>query len=128
MHTQTAIHSATAALTLLLAPFARGADRYAGLDSAKYLSAPTVEATVAGEKPFTEGPAVDAQGNVFFTNTGEILKFSPETKELAVFRKPSNGANGSCFDSAGRLVNCEAGDGANGRVTRTNFKSGAIEV
>ena len=128
MHTHTAIHSVAAAFMLLLAPFTRGADRYADLDSAKYLGAPTVEATVAGAKPFTEGPAVDAHGNVFFTNTGEILKFSPTTKELAVFRKPSNGANGSCFDSTGRLLNCEAGDGSKGRVTRTDLKSGAIEV
>jgi gluconolactonase len=98
---------------------------YSGIDSAKHLGAVVIEATVTSEKYFTEGPAMDAHGNVFFTNTGEILKFSPKT--LEVFRKPST-ANGSCFDAQGRLMNCEAGDGTNGRVTRTDLQTGKMEV
>ncbi|MCB1279582.1 SMP-30/gluconolactonase/LRE family protein [Prosthecobacter sp.] len=100
---------------------------YSGIDSAKYLGPVLIEATVTSEKYFTEGPAMDAQGNVFFTNTGEILKFIPKTKALEVFRKPST-ANGSCFDAQGRFMNCEAGDGTNGRVTRTDLQTGKIEV
>ncbi|MFO1486727.1 MAG: SMP-30/gluconolactonase/LRE family protein [Verrucomicrobiaceae bacterium] len=100
---------------------------YTGIDSAQYLGPVVIEATVTSEKYFTEGPAMDAQGNVFFTNTGEILKFNPKTKALEVFRKPST-ANGSCFDARGRLMNCEAGDGTNGRVTRTDLQTSQIEV
>jgi len=100
---------------------------YSGLDSAKFLGPIVIEATVTTEKYFTEGPAMSAEGDVFFTNTGEILKFSPKTKKLEVFRKPST-ANGSCFDAQGRLMNCEAGDGTNGRVTRTDLQTGKIEM
>src|SRR5258706_14892720 len=79
---------------LLLTASACAADRYAGLDTAKYLGELRVETTIPGNKPFTEGPAVDADGNVFFTNTGEILKWDPGAGRPSTFRKPSNGANG----------------------------------
>ena len=69
-----------------------------------------VETTIPGHKPFTEGPAVDADGNVFFTNTGEILKWEPAAMRLSTFRKPGNGANGQAFDAQGRLLTCEAPD------------------
>lgn len=109
------------------APLA-AADRYTSLPTADYLGTPRVEATVTGNKIFTEGPAVDAAGNVFFTNTGEILKWEPAAKRLSVFRKPSNGANGLAFDQSGRLLACEAADGTNGRVTRTDMVSGVVTV
>ena len=104
------------------------ADRYAGLDTAKYLGALKVETTLPGTKNFTEGPAVDAEGNVLFTNPGEILKWEPVAKKLSTIRKPSNGANGQAFDRQGRLLTCEAADGTNGRVTRTDMKSGVLTV
>ena len=116
-------------LNLLVLPSAvRGADRYAGLDSAKFLGAVRTETSVTSAKFFTEGPAVDAEGNVFFTNLDEILKWSPKAQQLAVVRKPSNGANGLCFDAQGRLLACEAGNGATGRVTRMDVKSGQVSV
>jgi gluconolactonase len=113
---------------LLLASSSLAADRYAGLETTKYLGALRVEATLPGTKNFTEGPAVDAEGNVFFTNTGEILKWEPAARKLSTFRKPSNGANGQAFDRQGRLLHCEAGDGTTGRVTRTDLKTGAQTV
>ena len=112
----------------LATPSAFAADRYAGLDTAKYLGELRVEATLPGTKNFTEGPAVDADGNVFFTNPGEILKWEPTARKLSTFRKPSNGANGQAFDRQGRLLTCEAADGTHGRVTRTDLKSGALTV
>lgn len=116
------------ALALAITQPLTTADRYAALDTASYLGAARVVATVPGNKVFTEGPAVDADGNVFFTNTGEILKWEPAAKRLSVFRKPSNGANGLAFDRAGRLLACEAADGTNGRVTRTDLKTGELTV
>ncbi len=123
-------HAALAALVLIqlcALPLA-AADRYAGLETAKFLGALSIEVTLPGTKNFTEGPAVDADGNVFFTNTGEVLKWEPTANKLSTFRKPANGANGQAFDRQGRLLACEAGDGANGRVTRTDMKSGAQTV
>lgn len=73
---------------------------------------------------FTEGPAVDADGTVYFTDlySSRILKYTPE-KGLEVFRKESNRANGMVFDSQWRLVACETG-----RVTRTDMTTGDIEI
>jgi gluconolactonase len=77
---------------------------------------------------FTEGPAVDAQGNVFFTETvhNRIMKWTPGG-EVTVFRENSNGANGLVFDGQGRLIACEGGR-QNPRVTRTDMKTGKVEV
>ncbi len=119
---------ATLVVISLLTASLTAADRYSGLETAKYLGALQTETTLPGTKNFTEGPAVDADGNVYFTNTGEILKWEPKTKQLSTFRKPSNGANGQAFDQQGRLLMCEAGDGTNGRVTRTDLKTGEQTV
>jgi gluconolactonase len=113
---------------MILTAIVPAADRYADLDTAKYLGELRVETTVPGRKPFTEGPAVDADGNVFFTNTGEILKWDPAAGNLSVFRKPSNGANGMAFDASGRLLICEAPAGKAGQVTRTDLKTGEVTV
>lgn len=109
------------------------ADRYSGLDTAKHLGELTVEVTLDSSKPFTEGPAVDAEGNVFFTNipnpqNAQILKWNPKTKQLAVFREKSNAANGLIFDPQGRLITCEGGTNDRGRVTRTDMTAGEISV
>lgn len=103
------------------------ADRYAGLESSKYLGDIQVETRIKDEKVFTEGPAVDRAGNVFFTNVpaAKILEWNPATKTLSVFRKNSHEANGLLFDPQGRLLACE---GAAGRVTRTDRKTGEITV
>ncbi len=103
-------------------------NRYAGLDAAKFLGAASIETDVTTEKFFTEGPAVDAAGNVFFTNTGQILKWDPKMKKLTVFRETSKGACGLAFDPEGRLLVCEGGGGVNGRVTRTDMKTGQSAV
>lgn len=113
---------------LLFASLSSAADRYAGLETAKYLGELRIEVTLPGTKNFTEGPAVDAEGNVFFTNTGEILRWEPAARKLSTFRKPSNGANGQAFDRQGRLLHCEAADGTNGCVTRTDLKTGVRTV
>ena len=86
-----------------------------------------VAATVA----FTEGPTVDADGNVFFTDlrNSRIMRLSTDG-ELTTFRQPSNRANGLIFDSQWRLLACEGGDGDGllPRVTRTEMETGELEV
>ena len=65
---------------------------------------------LAGGFGFTEGPAADAQGNIFFTDipNNRILKWSLDGK-LTTFRENSGGANGLYFDKDGNLLACEGG-------------------
>ena len=94
------------------------------------LLAPDAKPQTAASLVFTEGPAADADGNVYFTEitNNSILKYSPDGS-ISVFRKPSGRANGLAFDAEGRLVACEgANTGGNRRVTRTDMATGAVEV
>ena len=56
---------------------------------------------------FTEGPAVDAEGNVFFTDqpNDRILKWSVGGK-LSTFLQPCGRSNGLYFDRGGNLLAC----------------------
>ncbi len=56
---------------------------------------------------FTEGPACDAHGNVFFTDqpNDRILKWSTDGK-LSTFMHPCGRANGLSFDRQGNLWAC----------------------
>jgi gluconolactonase len=62
---------------------------------------------LAGDFSFTEGPACDAEGNVFFTDqpNDRILKWSVESK-LSTFMQPCGRANGLTFDHHGNLWAC----------------------
>ncbi|MFN3324394.1 MAG: SMP-30/gluconolactonase/LRE family protein [Bryobacteraceae bacterium] len=89
-------------------------------------------ADVATTVAFTEGPTVDRDGNVYFTEiTSErILRYGVDGR-LTTFRAESNRANGLVFDAQGRLLACEGGSQRTKlppRVTRTDMRTGAIEV
>ena len=62
---------------------------------------------VASDYKFTEGPAVDADGNVFFTDqpNNRILRWSP-TAGVTVFMENAGRANGLYFDHEGNLLAC----------------------
>ena len=62
---------------------------------------------LAGGFKFTEGPAADAEGNVYFTDqpNDSILKWSTDGK-LSTFLKPCGRSNGLCFDAKGNLWAC----------------------
>ncbi|MDA0195948.1 MAG: SMP-30/gluconolactonase/LRE family protein [Bacteroidetes bacterium] len=79
---------------------------------------------------FTEGPTVDNEGNVYFTDIPSNRIFRLSTNGvLTTFREGSNQANGLVFDIEGRLIACEGGDDKNpARITRTDLKSGKVEV
>jgi len=57
---------------------------------------------------FTEGPAVDKNGNVFFTDqpNNTIVKWSSNSGQLSIFSDDSGRANGLYFDSNGNLLAC----------------------
>ena len=65
---------------------------------------------LAGGFKFTEGPACDAEGNVFFSDipNERIHKWSVDGK-LTTFREDSGRANGLYFDKNGNLLACEGG-------------------
>jgi gluconolactonase len=84
------------------------------------------EARAVATVAFTEGPTVDAEGIVYFSEmrSAQILKYTPG-KDLSTFRENSNGSNGLAFDSQWRLVACESKPP---RVTRTDLQTGRFEV
>lgn len=63
--------------------------------------------TLADEFKFTEGPACDSQGNVFFTDqpNDRIMQWSADGK-LSTFMKPCGRSNGLYFDAEGSLWAC----------------------
>jgi len=69
---------------------------------------------------FTEGPAADADGNVYFSDVhaSRTYKWSPDDG-AKLFREETGSANGLAMDSASNLVACES---ANGRITSINAK------
>ena len=81
---------------------------------------------------FTEGPAVDASGKVYFSDiiNNRILVMGTDGTHQ-VFREPSQRTNGQTFDQQGRLYHCEGaefGSGGGRRVTRTNFETKEYDV
>jgi gluconolactonase len=67
---------------------------------------------VTGNYLFTEGPAEDGLGNVYFSdiNAGKIYKWSPDGT-VSVFVDQLNSPNGLFFDQNGMLIACEGGNG-----------------
>jgi gluconolactonase len=67
---------------------------------------------LAGDFLFTEGPAADKEGNIYFTDipNNRIHKWSAEGK-LSVFLENSGGANGLYVDKDGNLIACAGGTG-----------------
>lgn len=81
---------------------------------------------------FLEGPAVDADGSVLFSDIAgnRILKMNPKG-QVSVFRADSGRTNGNTFDSQGRLISCEGaenGPGGRRRIVRTDMKTGFVTV
>jgi gluconolactonase len=78
---------------------------------ALFASSPTPQ-LVARQFAFTEGPAVDRQGNIFFTDqpNDQIWKYDLAGK-LSVFLSPAGRANGMYFDKKGYLIACADAQG-----------------
>jgi gluconolactonase len=63
---------------------------------------------VSGGFIFTEGPAVDKDGNVYFTDqpNDRIWKWSAEDGKLSLYREKEGRANGLYIDKEGFLYSC----------------------
>ncbi|MBN1417447.1 MAG: SMP-30/gluconolactonase/LRE family protein [Planctomycetes bacterium] len=92
--------AAAAAIVCAAAPVALCAEREVVAPGAKLEK-------LAGGFKFTEGPAADAEGNVFFTDqpNDRILKWSIDGK-LSTFLQPCGRSNGLYFDRDGNLLAC----------------------
>jgi len=92
---------------------------------------------IATSVAFTEGPAVDREGNVYFTDiiNQRIMKLSKDGP-LSIYREKSNVANGLLIDPQGRLIACEGAEferpgvklKGKPQITRTDLKTGKIEI
>jgi gluconolactonase len=61
-----------------------------------------------GKYAFTEGPAADAAGNVYFTDIpNKTIHKIDAAGKVSVFRPNSNTANGLMVNAAGEIVACE---------------------
>lgn len=102
-----------AAGTLLMLPYAAAE----GL----LVAAGAQPARLAETFTFTEGPAVDLNGNVYFSDImpEKIYKWSAADGKVSLYRENTGRANGLAFDTLGNLIVCEMG---NGRVTRDDLQ------
>ncbi len=96
------------------------------------LLAPEAATTVAARTCLLEGPALDGDGNLFFSDIfgSRIYRMTPGGA-VSVFRADSGRSNGNTFDARGRLITCEGaeqGPGGRRRVVRTDLTTGAVEV
>ena len=76
-----------------------------------FRDSPVLFERVATGYGFTEGPAPDPQGDIYFSDirNARILRFDVAKKAARVVREDSGKANGLLFDSRGRLHACEGG-------------------
>ena len=63
---------------------------------------------LSDEYSFTEGPAADKEGNVFFTDqpNNQIIRWDAENGELTQFLSKSGRSNGMYFNEEGLLITC----------------------
>lgn len=117
-------------------------------ESGPRFSDPPADLQAVATVAFTEGPTVDRDGRVYFSEmlSGRILVYTPESLVpqspaeggqdqralgralgggVEIFREPSQGANGLIIDPQRRLIAAEI---VSRRVTRTDLETGAIEV
>jgi gluconolactonase len=63
---------------------------------------------ISADYLFTEGPAADKDGNIYFTDqpNDRIVKWDAADGKLSDFMKPAGRSNGLCIDAAGHLIAC----------------------
>jgi gluconolactonase len=96
------------AIALCIAVTLGAARLMAADEGGKTIAAPGAKLEkLSGEFAFTEGPASDAEGNVYFTDqpNDRIMRYSVDGK-LTVFLKPAGRSNGLCVDTHGNLIAC----------------------
>lgn len=84
---------------------------------------------IAGGCKFTEGPAADADGSVYFSDcpNNRIMVYTPDGT-LRVWKNGTRGANGMEFDAQGRLVTCNSQLAPDGRSVSRFEKDGSVTL
>jgi gluconolactonase len=115
-----------ARLLIALSAFTIFFSAAARADDAAIISPGAKLEKLAGGFVFTEGPSVDAKGNVYFTDqpNDRIMLWGVDGK-LSTFLQPCGRSNGLCFDSTGALWACA--DEKN-ELWRIDVKTGQHEV
>ncbi len=94
---------------------------------------------LADSYSFTEGPAADARGNVYFTDqpNNRIYRWDCESGEITLFTDQSGRSNGMYFDAQGNLIACADMDNqlwrfdmrsTSGRLLPQGRKNGQAEI
>lgn len=92
----------------------------------------TIRKVVSGHE-FTEGPTVDAKGNIYFSDLNEekVFRVMANGSE-STFIEESRRANGLMFDATrNRILACESGAGAEpgiARIVAFGLDDGSLEV
>ena len=118
-------------IILLTAAIAFGQqEQHHDFDSIKVVKRGASLIQISKQFSFTEGPASDKKGNIFFTDqpNDKIWKYDTEGK-LSVFMDKTGRSNGMGFDAKGRLITCAdeknqlwaIDPGGNVNVLLTNF-------
>jgi gluconolactonase len=78
---------------------------------------------------FTEGPAMDGEGNLFFSDAPRSrIGILPAGGAARVWKTETRGANGMMFDRQGRLITCNSQLGTGGRSVTRFEKDGKVTV
>lgn len=99
------IHS-TAGRFILLCPFLVSVNAF-GQQSVSAIAKDAKPTLISSQFSFTEGPAVDRQGNIFFTDqpNNKIWEYDIHGK-LSLFLDTAGRSNGMYFDNNGNLITC----------------------
>jgi len=80
---------------------------------------------LAGDLKFTEGPADDGQGNLYFSDIPADRIYKIDAKgESSVFLEPSHHTNGLMVNAAGNIVACEM----DGRIVEIDAKTKKVNA
>jgi len=76
-------------------------------DADSIIAGPIAPQLISGQFGFTEGPAVDRRGNIYFTDqpNNKIWKYGTDGR-LTLFLDSAGRPNGMYFDRRGNLVSC----------------------
>ena len=94
---------------------------------------------VADSYSFTEGPAADERGDVYFTDqpNNKIYRWDCESGKITLFTDQSGRSNGMYFDAQGNLITCADMDNqlwrfdmrsTSGRMLPQGCKNGQVEI
>ncbi|MCC2669873.1 MAG: gnl 2 [Armatimonadetes bacterium] len=84
---------------------------------------------VASGCKFTEGPAYDGKGNLYFSDgPNDRIMVYREGGTARVWKKRTRSANGMLFDAQGRLITCNSQGAPGGRTVTRYGRDGKVTV